>query len=357
MKCIFKNKRISSIITVVPSQEYRFDDEYPLYKMTETQAKRFKKMMSLDRHRIAPPEVCASDLCLFGVQRLLDAGVLKKEDIDAILFISQTPDYILPATSNVIHGKLGLDHDVICLDMNQGCAGYLTGLQQACLLLEIPAVSKVLLLTGDTSSKLVDRRNRISYPITGDAGAATVIERCPEEKTIYMDVKNDGSRYKALVIPGGAYRMPSSAETLELREVEEGVIKCLEHADMDGAAIFNFTMDDVPPQIQDVLSFSGDTWDSIEHFFLHQPNPFIVTQMAQKMKIPPAKVPNNVVSLYGNCASVTIPLNIALNCSEPMLTGTHRVCLSGFGVGLTWISAVLDMGPLDFCKLVDYKAT
>ena len=158
MKCIFKNKRISSIIAVAPSQEYRFDDEYPYFKMTEAQAKRFKKMMSLDRHRIAPPEVCASDLCLFGVQRLLDAGVLKKEDIDAVVFISQTPDYILPPTSNVIHGKLGLDHDVICLDINQGCAGFLAGLQQACLLLEIPAVSKVLLLTGDTWSKQMDRR-------------------------------------------------------------------------------------------------------------------------------------------------------------------------------------------------------
>ncbi len=357
MKCIFKNKKISSIISVVPKEEYRFDDEYALYKMTETQAKRFKKMMSLDRHRIAPPDVCASDLCLFGTQQLLAAGVLKKEEIDAIVFISQTPDYILPATSNVIHGKLGLDHDVICLDINQGCSGYLTGLMQACQLLDIPAVSKVLVLTGDTSSKLVDRRNRISYPITGDAGAATVIERCAEETTIHMDVKNDGSRYKALLIPGGAFRMPSSAKTLELREVEEGVIKCLEHADMDGAAIFNFTMDDVPPQIEQVLAYSGDTRDSIQHFFIHQPNPFIVTQMAQKMKIPPEKIPNNVVSLYGNCSSTTIPLNITLNAAELMLAGSRRVCLSGFGVGLTWISAVMDLGPLNYCKLVDYEAT
>ena len=148
MKCIFKNKRISSIVAVAPSQEFRFDDEYPYFKMTETQAKRFKKMMSLDRHRIAPPDVCASDLCLFGVQQLLAAGVLKKEEISAVLFISQTPDYILPPTSNVIHGKLGLGHDVVCLDINQGCAGYLAGLQLAFMLLELPAVSKVLLLRG-----------------------------------------------------------------------------------------------------------------------------------------------------------------------------------------------------------------
>ena len=355
MKCIFKNKRIISIVAVAPSQEFRFDDEYQYFKMTEPQAKRFKKIMGLDRHRIAPPDVCASDLCLYGVQQLLDAGVLKKEEISAVLFISQTPDYILPPTSNVIHGKLGLGHDVICLDINQGCAGYLAGLQLAFMLLELPAVSKVLLLTGDTGSKQMTRENRINYPINGDAGAATVVERSADEKTIFMDVKNDGSRYKALIIPGGAYRMPSSPETLKLREVEEGVVKCLEHVDMDGAAVFNFTMDDIPPQIEAVLAYSGETRDSIAHFFLHQPNPFIVTQMTQKMKIPPAKVPNNVVSLYGNCSSTTIPLNIALNCREPMLAETRRVCLSGFGVGLTWISAVMDLGPLDFCKIVDYK--
>src|ERR1700690_706979 len=127
MKYIFKNRRISAIVSVVPKEEYRFDDEYPIGKLTAEKAKRFKKMMSLDRHRIAPPEVCASDLCLFGVQRLLEAGVLKKEDMDAVGFLSKTPDYILPATSNVIHGKLGLDPDVICLDINQGCSGYLTG--------------------------------------------------------------------------------------------------------------------------------------------------------------------------------------------------------------------------------------
>ena len=187
---------------------------------------------------------------------------------------------------------------------------------QAFLLLEIAALPKVVLLNGDTCSKQMGRCNRISYPLTGDAGSVTVIERCEAENPIYMDVKNDGSRHKAIMIPAGAYRMPSTPETLKLREVEEGVIQSLEHIHMDGAAIFNFTMEDVPPQIEEILAFSGNTRDSIEHFLFHQPNPFILKQMADKMKIPQAKLPNNIVSLYGNCSSVTIPLNIALNCGE-----------------------------------------
>ena len=77
--------------------------------------------------------------------------------------------------------------------------------------------------------------------------------------------------------------------------------------------------------------------------------------MADKMKIPQSKLPNNIVSLYGNCSSVTIPLNIALNCGEVLRQGNHRICFSGFGVGLTWISMVMDLGPLDVCKIVDYE--
>ncbi|MGA2179013.1 MAG: ketoacyl-ACP synthase III [Verrucomicrobiota bacterium] len=357
MKCIFKNKKISAIVAVVPKEEYRFDDEYPVFKLTEDKAKRFKKMMSLDRHRIAPPDVCASDLCQYGLQQLLNAGALKKEEIGALLFVSQTPDYFMPPTSNVIQGKLGLGHDMVCLDINQGCTGFLLGFMQACLLLEIAALPKVVLLCGDTCSKQMDRCNRISYPLTGDAGSVTVIERCERESPIYMDVKNDGSRHKAIMIPAGAFRMPATPETLKLREVEEGVVQNLQHIHMDGPAIFNFTMGDVPPQVEEVLAFSGDTRDSIAHFLFHQPNPFILKQMADKMQIPQAKLPNNIVSLYGNCSSVTVPLNIALNCGEPLRRETRRVCLSAFGVGLTWISAVMDLGPLGVCKVVDYERT
>jgi 3-oxoacyl-[acyl-carrier-protein] synthase-3 len=356
MKCIFKHKKISAVVSVVPKEEYRFDDEYPIYKLTEDKAKRFKKMMSLDRHRIAPPEVCASDLCLYGLQRLLKEGTLRKEEMGALVFVSQTPDYILPPTSNVIQGKLGLSHDVVCIDINQGCAGFLIGLMQAFLLVEIVALPKVVLLCGETGSRLIDRCNRVTYPLTGDAGSVTVIERCEAENPIYMDVKNDGSRHKALMIPAGAYRTPSTPETLKLREVEEGMLQCLEHIHMDGPAIFNFTMEDIPPQIEEILSFSCNTRDSIDHFLFHQPNPFILKQLSDKMKIPQVKLPNNIVSLYGNCSSVTIPLNIALNCGEHLQRESRRVCLSGFGVGLTWISTVMDLGPLGVCKIVDYES-
>ena len=118
----------------------------------------------------------------------------------------------MPPTSNVNHGRLGLGLDVICMDINQGCSGFLIGLMQAFLLLDISALPKVVLLNGDTCSKQMDKCNRVSYPLTGDAGWVTVIERCEEENPVYVDVKNDGSRHKAIMIPAGAYRKQSTPE-------------------------------------------------------------------------------------------------------------------------------------------------
>lgn len=353
MKCQFHNKRISAIISVVPQEEYSFDQEYPRYKLTDEKARKLKKMMGLDKHRIAPPDVCTSDLCQFGLQCLLDEGVLKKEEIGALLFISQTPDYILPPTSNVIQGKLGLGRDVFCLDINQGCAGFVIGLMQAFMLLEIDAIRKVVLLVGDTGSRHVSQNNRVSYPLAGDAGSVAIIERSTTENTIFMDVQMDGARHQALIIPAGGFRTMPSAETLEVREAEEGVPRSLHHMHMDGAAVFTFTMEDIPPQIEEILAFSGDTRETIDYFLFHQPNQFILKQMADKMKIPQSKLPNNIVGIFGNCSASCIPLDIAVNCPE-IAQQPRRVCLSGFGVGLTWMSMVMDLGPLDVCSIIDY---
>lgn len=357
MKCIFKNKKISAVISVVPKEELRFDDEYPNYKLTADRARRFKKMMSLDRHRIAPADVCSSDLCQYGLERLLAEGAIKKEEIGALLFVSQTPDYFIPPTSNVLHGKFGFGPDVQCFDINQGCAGFPLGLMQAFMLLDLlPTGQKIVLMNGDTCSKQLSNCNRISYPLAGDAGSVAIVERCAEENPIYMDVKHDGTRHQALMVPAGAYRKPSSAETMQVREVEEGVMQSLEHIHMDGPAVFNFTMTDVPAQIDEVIKFAGESWSSIQHFLLHQPNPFILKQMADKLNLTQEQLPNNVVSIYGNCSSVSIPLNIALNCAEALKNESRRVLLSGFGTGLTWIAMVMNLGPLSVCKIVDYKS-
>ncbi|HEX7139373.1 MAG TPA: ketoacyl-ACP synthase III [Vicinamibacterales bacterium] len=354
MKATFRHKRISSVVSVVPREEAAFDDEYPNYDMTPEQARRFKKMMGVDKHRVAPPEVTSSDLCLRGVEFLLEQGTLRKEDVGAMVFVSQTPDYFFPATANVLQGKLALPSDVLCLDLSQGCAGFVLGLLQSFMFLDLPGTKKVLLLNGDTASKQLSKRNRVSYPLVGDAGSVTVLESTTEERPAYFTVAMDGSRHRALMVPAGAYRKPSSEETRREVVVEDGVVRSEEHVHMDGPAVFSFTMKEVPPQIDEILEYSGETRESIDAFVFHQPNEFILTQLGDKMKIPREKLPRNIVGIYGNCSSVSIPLNLAHNYHDRLSNESLKICFSGFGVGLTWASMVMPVGPMETCQVIEY---
>ena len=354
MRTQFFGKAIESIAVSIPREETGFDDEFPNYQLSPEKAKRFKKMMGVDRHRVAPSGVTSVDLCVAAFRRLLEAGALCKEEVGAIVFVSLTPDYFVPPSSNLIHGLMELDQEVLCMDVPQGCSGFLLGLIQACMLLDLPGMRKVVLLCGDTASKQLSPRNRVSWPLVGDAGSATVVSRKEDAPPIFMNVRTDGRRWNAITVPAGAYRHPSTPETRALVEVEEGLVRSMEHITMDGVGIFNFTLEDVPPLIQEMLAFSGETVESIDQFLFHQPNQFILQQMADKMNIPREKLPSNIVGIYGNSASASIPLNIAHNVGKRLLKEKIRACLAGFGVGLVWSSMVMDLGPLQFCEIHEY---
>ena len=348
----FTGKRISSVVVALPRQSFSFDEECHRYALTPAKARRMKEMMGLGAHRIAPESMTSSDLCAAAALRLLDGGVVSREDIGALVFVSQTPDFFIPPTSNVLQDRLGLGKDVICLDINQGCAGALIGLMQAFLLLEMPSVRKVLVLTGDTASKQVSPDNRASWPLLGDAGCAMVIERADESQEIFMSLKMDGGRHRALMIPAGAYRQPSSQATRVAAYVGDGVVRSAEQIHMDGAAVFAFTMEDVPPQIAEVLAMAGVRCDEVDHFFFHQPNEFMLKQMARKIGVSDGQLPSDIVGIYGNCSSVSVPL-VMCHHGRHLQNQKERVCLSGFGVGLSWCTMVMNLGPLDRCEVFD----
>jgi len=354
MRHIFKGKAVSSLIAVVPSEERSFDEEYGNYGISESKARKYKETMGFDRHRVVSAEVTTADLCERAFLALVDSGALKKQEVGALVFITQTPDYFLPPTSNVLQGKLGLGQDVVCMDINQGCAGFVFGMMQAFLLLDIPAIDKVVVLVGDTASKQVSPRNRASYPMVGDGAAAFVVERMAEQSDVYFDCRMDGARYQTLIVPAGAYRQMSSAETLAVRDDESGIPRSLEHIRMDGPAILSFTMSDVLHQIQGCLEFSRKSIDSIEAYIFHQPNRFVLQSMADKLGVARDRLPSNIVGLYGNCSSASIPLNIAHNYRDILLERKMQVCFSGFGVGLTWLTAVMEFGPLRCCEIIEY---
>jgi 3-oxoacyl-[acyl-carrier-protein] synthase-3 len=135
--------------------------------------------------------------------------------------------------------------------------------------------------------------------------------------------------------------------------VGDSNLRAKDHLRMDGSAVFNFVQVEVPPMIESLLASAGATMDDVDWFLFHQPNRFMLEKLADKMKVPYAKMPMNVVEHFGNSSGVTIPIAIAFNLGTRLQTETFRVCLAGFGVGLTWSSMLMPLGDLKFCELID----
>lgn len=348
----FKNKRITGILSIVPSKEVTFEEEMSNYNFSPAKSKKLAMVMGYKKHRIAQEGQTSADFCMYGLQYLLDNSLLRKEDIDALLFVSQSPDYIMPPTSNVIQGHFDLKHDMICMDINQGCAGFEVGLIQAFMLLEQESINKVVLMNADVLSAKTSRQDRNSFPLIGDAAAITIVEKSDKDCEINITVNMDGTGAFALQIPAGGARLPHSEETAKMVEDEAGNVRSLENLVMEGDSVFSFVQREVPPMINHLMEISHSSVDEIDWFMFHQPNKFMLNKVADAIHVPHEKMPANIVENFGNSSGVTVPLDIAYNLGEQLETVAKKICIAGFGVGLTWSSSLLEIGNLNFCKLI-----
>lgn len=356
MKLLFHDKRISGILTVLPQKEVLFEDEMDNYNFSHAKSLKLKLAMGYNKHRIVEEDVCVSDLCCYGLNYLIDNGKIEKNEIDALILVTQSPDYFMPPTSNIIQGKLGLKQDMICLDINQGCAGFILGLIEAFILLDQPYIRKVVLLNADVLSRKVSKKDRNSNPLIGDGASITVVERSAYNcsSTIYGRIHMDGTRAEALMIPAGGFREPSSADTAILKEDINGNFRARDNLVMKGDEVFNFVQLEVPSMIEGLLADAAMDKDLVDYYMFHQPNRFMLQKLADKIGIPHVKLPNNIVENFGNASGVSIPTNITFNLGERLLTGGLKLCLAGFGVGLTWGSLLMEVGNLSFCEQINY---
>lgn len=351
----YSGKKITDIITVVPSNVHKFENEVDQYSFSREKSLKLKKIMGFDEHRLAPKNVTASDLCEFGFSKLVNDHGLEPSSIDALIFISHTPDHFLPPTSSILHGKLGLKEDCLCFDINHGCAGYIVGLQQAFMLLENEGITKVALLNGDTLSKKVNKKDRNSYPVVGDAGSVTIVENDTASKPLNVYLKNRGKDALALKIPAGAFRMPSTPETAITADIGDGNFRSLDDLNMEGASVFAFVQSEVPLMVEEILKYESLSKEDIDYYMFHQPNRFMLEKLADKLGILRSKLPNNIVEKFGNSNSVTIPINLTYNLSDKLKSKeSTKLMLAGFGVGLTWGGVVLEMSELNVCEIIEY---
>ena len=336
----YKNVGISGLAAAVPKNIIN-NYEYDLYFKKE-EIKEIVKKIGVKERRFADEKTCSSDLCFAAADKLLTEMKINRAEVDLIIFISQTPDYRMPATSVLLQERLGLNTSTITFDINLGCSAFLYGLSIAFSMLLSGGIRKALVLNGETRSKVYSQKDRKTGFLFGDAGAAALIERDEKFGGSWFTLNSDGSRGSLIKIPAGGYRKMSSSETVKEKVIDEyGNVRSEEQGYMNGADVFNFVIREVPRDFNRIIKFAGIDTTTINYFIFHQANSYINGYLAKKLKLPEDKLPSTIEK-FGNTSSVSIPLTIVSELRNS-LSGHRRLLLSGFGVGLTWGTAILDV--------------
>jgi 3-oxoacyl-[acyl-carrier-protein] synthase-3 len=355
----FSQAAIRGISAVVPPQEIRLEDELEYFDGDIKKAQRMTKIAGLDRRRVAEPGILPSDLCRQAAEGLFAGLELNPAAVDAVIFVSQCPDYAMPATACILQDALGLPKSCAAFDVNQGCTGYVYGLWLASSLVESGACSRVLLLEGDGLTRLYDNDNRVVAPVFGDCGTATLVERSPKARPSWFVLGTDGSGAEVLMVPAGRGRLPlpptqeEYAPYCERLYDPQGTPWRLNRTWMDGGAVFEFTLTVVPEHIRELLHYAGKTQEDIDYLVPHQANRQIMRAVAERAGFPLEKTLMEAFSKYGNLAGASIPSAL---CDElPEKGGDKRtLLLSGFGVGFSWASAVITTENLWLSGVRDY---
>jgi 3-oxoacyl-[acyl-carrier-protein] synthase-3 len=307
----------------------------------------------IEERRFAPKGMCASDLCFAATENLLNTLSINRNEIDLLVFISQTPDYRMPATSIILQNRLGLPKTTAAFDISLGCSAFVYGLSIVYSMMAGGTFNKALLLDGETRSRVYHPKDRKTGFLFGDGGVAALIDRNEKYCKSYFSLNSDGSKEDYIKIKAGGYRNPSTADTLAERIVDEhGNISTDEHGSMLGADVFNFVLLEIPKNVNEILDFACIEKQSVDYFLFHQANAYMNSYLTKKLKIPAEKAPQ-CLQWYGNTSSVSIPLTLCSQLSQEQLTGKKKLLLSGFGVGMSWASAVIDVVDINNLGVIE----
>lgn len=294
---------------------------------------------------------CASDLCVAAADQLLNQMAIDRDSVDALIFVSQTPDYRMPATAVLLQDRLKLKKATGAFDVNLGCSGFVYGLNLAYSLAANPGIQRVLLLNGETRTRAYSMRDRATGLLFGDAGTAALVEKMPVGPA-WFSMNSDGGRGDLICIRHGGYRHPSTPDSLLEREQADGSIRSDEQGEMNGAGVFEFLIEEVPKDIRAILATAGMEVGLFDYFVFHQANKFMNEHLRRKMKIPPEKMPYSLES-FGNTSGVSVPLTMATRLAEPLAQAAQQLFLCGFGVGLSWASAIVPTQPMVVPALIE----
>lgn len=343
-----KNVNITAISTCVPTKQVDIYDNKLVYNGNRKKLNKVVASTGFHKRHILEENspVTAGDLCQKAAEKLFEAGI-NKDDIKAVIMVTQFPDYFGPATACVIHGNLGLSEDCLTFDINQGCTGYIYGLLVASSLIN-KECKKILLLVGDTPTKTIGTGLDIidDVPIFGDGGSATILEYDEKADDIVFEIGSKGSGYDVIMCQNGAFRNPASANMIKNGKFDYGQT-------MDGLKVFDFTMNIVPPSINKVMEAKKLKEEDVDYYIFHQANKMILENIAASAKINVDKVLRETLSKVGNLSCASIP-SVICDEFEKFNQKDINVILSGFGIGLSWGSVVLKLNNTKVLPMIYY---
>lgn len=344
----FQNVRICGVAAAVPEQVRTLVDDAVVFGAEEVQ--KVSESTGVKQRHVSMT-LTTSDLCQAAAERLLAESGCVPDEIDALIFISQTPDYPLPATACTLQHRLRLSQQCAAFDISLGCSGYLYGLWLASGMIASGAIRRALVLSGDTSYRTCSPEDRSVALLFGDAGTATLIERNDNAAPSYFVLGTDGSGEHHLKTPAGGYRMRWSPEALVRHECEGGNKRSASDLYMNGPEIFAFTLRAVPPLIKKVLAAAGKSAEEVDHFVFHQANKFMLDHLIKRMKLPRDKCVLGLEN-YGNTSSASIPLAMVTHLRDRLRQEELDLVIAGFGVGFSWGGASLRCGAMTVPELV-----
>ncbi len=330
----FKNVRIAGMAAGVPQHisGNLCPDAEDMVSSDYTPAE-FVKTTGVEERRTSSV-LCTSDLCYAAAEKLIaDLGWDKKE-INGILFVSQTADYILPATACILQDRLGLSKECYAADMTLGCSGWVYGLSTLAALVSTGSIRKALLMVGD-AKRIHGKRN----PLFGSAGTVTAIEYSEGSEGFKFHLGTDGSGFDAIITPDGGSRNGITEDSFKLYEYEGKMVSRLQSR-MKGMDVFSFGITEAPKSIKKLAEHFGFDYQDADYFVFHQANMKMNDFIVKKLKINTEKVPNSI-RYFGNTNGASIPLTIITELKKQLVSPKKLICC-GFGVGLSWGSLYME---------------
>ena len=307
--------------------------EFPEWSVDKIASK-----VGINQRHVATEDETSADLATKAAEKLFNENSVDKNSIDFILFCTQSPDYFLPTSACVIQDNLGLPTSCGALDFNLGCSGYVYGLSLAKGLIFAGIAKNVLLLTGETYSKFMHPKDKGNRTIFGDAGSASLISGDGFAEIGNFELGTDGKGANNLMVKSGGMRYREAINDMTFDENGNPISS--DHLYMNGAEIFNFTIEAVPQLVRNTLIKNNLELSDIHLCAFHQANKYMLNFLRKKMKIEEDKF-YYYMSEVGNTVSSTIPILLTEAKKQERLKG--NILLAGFGVGYSWAGVVLKM--------------